>query len=250
MQRLLSAFLTIIFVQISSLSYAGTPPESFADLSEKLLPSVVNISSTQKVEEAPELDQLPEFPEGSPFQDFFEQFLDRRNTPFSGRPPASLGSGFVIDAEKGYIVTNNHVIADADKVHVILHNDEKLDATIIGRDEKTDIAVLQVKTDKPLTAVTFGQSDPMRVGDWVLAIGNPFGLGGTVTAGIISARQRNIHAGPYDDFIQTDASINKGNSGGPMLNSAGEVIGVVSSKVMFSDNIGYVVPINQYKIVS
>jgi len=191
------------------------------------------------------MPQIPEFPEGSPFNDFFEQFMDRRNAPFSGRPPASMGSGFVIDAEKGYIVTNNHVISDAEEVRVIFHNDETVEAKIIGRDEKTDLAILQVKTDVPLSAVSFGDSDIMRVGDWILAIGNPFGLGGTVTAGIISARQRNIDAGPYDDFIQTDASINKGNSGGPMFNLQGEVIGIntaIFSPTGGSVGIGFAIP--------
>lgn len=225
---------------------------SFADLSERLSPAVVNISSTQKVEDDLEQMELPELPEGSPFQDFFEQFMDRRNAPFSGRPPASLGSGFIIDAENGYIITNNHVISGADEIRVIFSDDETIEAEIIGRDEKTDIAVLQIKTDKKLTAVTLGDSDPMRVGDWVLAIGNPFGLGGTVTAGIISARQRNIQAGPYDDFIQTDASINKGNSGGPMFNLEGDVIGIntaIFSPTGGSVGIGFAVPSNLAKPV-
>ncbi len=241
--------LVILIFAVSTLSVSAhaTPPNSFADLSERLLPSVVNISSTQKVnvEERQNMPDLPEFPEGSPFQDFFDQFMDRRNAPHSMRPPTSLGSGFVIDAQKGYIVTNNHVINDADEVRVILQDDESLEATIIGRDEKTDLAVLQIKTDKPLTAVPFGDSNAMRVGDWILAIGNPFGLGGTVTAGIISARQRNIQAGPYDDFIQTDASINRGNSGGPMFNLKGEVIGIntaIFSPTGGSVGIGFAVP--------
>lgn len=240
-------FISIIVLNVASAAHAAPAPESFADLSEKLLPSVVNISSTQKVQQqdVEQMPDFPEFPEGSPFQDFFEQFMDRRNTPFNAPPPASLGSGFVIDAQKGYIITNNHVISDADEIRVIFQDNENVEATVIGRDEKTDIAVLQVKTKQPLTAVSFGDSDEMRVGDWVLAIGNPFGLGGTVTAGIISAQNRNIHAGPYDDFLQTDASINKGNSGGPMFNLKGEVIGVntaIFSPTGSSVGIGFAVP--------
>lgn len=251
MKKLLSVFVGLIFVHASSASFASPPPNSFADLSEKLLPSVVNISSTQKaqsVDDMPQMQDFPEFPQGSPFQDFFDQFMDRRGgggTPFEGRPPASMGSGFIIDAEKGYIITNNHVIGDADEVKVIFHDDDHVIVDIVGRDEKTDIAVLQVKTDKPLTAVQFGNSDTMRVGDWVVAIGNPFGLGGTVTAGIISARQRNIDAGPYDNFIQTDASINRGNSGGPMFNLNGDVIGIntaIFSPTGGSVGIGFAIP--------
>ncbi len=224
-------------------------PNSFADLAEKLLPAVVNISSTQKLPDMPQAQQLPDmpqFPEGSPFEDFFEEFMDRRGGQgMPMMPEASLGSGFVIDADKGLIITNNHVIRDAEEVRVTFHDDETLDAEILGRDEKTDLAVLQVKTDKKLTAVKFGNSDVMRVGDWVLAIGNPFGLGGTVTAGIVSARARDINAGPYDDFIQTDASINRGNSGGPMFDLNGEVIGIntaIFSPSGGSVGIGFAIP--------
>lgn len=173
--------------------------------------------------------------------------MNRRDQGVPAVPPASLGSGFVIDAEKGLIVTNNHVVKDADEVRVTFHNDsdETVHADVIGRDEKTDIAILKVETKSKLTAVKFGNSDALRVGDWVLAIGNPFGLGGTVTAGIVSARQRDINAGPYDDFIQTDASINRGNSGGPMFNSKGEVIGIntaIFSPSGGSVGIGFAIP--------
>jgi serine protease Do len=191
------------------------------------------------------MNDMPQFPPGSPFEEFFEEFQQRRGSPMEMEPEASLGSGFIIDAEKGYIITNNHVIRDAEEVRVTLHNDITLDAKIIGTDEKTDIAVLQVETEEKLTAVDFGDSDVLRVGDWVLAIGNPFGLGGTVTAGIISARQRDIHAGPYDDFLQTDASINRGNSGGPMFNLNGEVIGIntaIFSPSGGSIGIGFAIP--------
>ncbi len=203
---------------------ARQAPESFADLAEKLLPAVVNISTTQSLtgERGP---QMPQFPPGSPFEDFFREFFDRQQAPSMPRRATSLGSGFIIAAD-GFIVTNNHVIEGAEEVTVILQDDTALKAEIIGRDPKTDVAVLKVTTDRKLPFVTFGDSDKARVGDWVIAIGNPFGLGGSVTAGIISARARNINAGPYDNFLQTDASINRGNSGGPLFNMKGEVIGV------------------------
>lgn len=230
---------------------AGLIPDSFADQAEQLLPSVVNISSTQKVD--PEMQvapDMPQFPEGSPFQEFFDEFMERNGNGNGMMPPlpqASLGSGFIIDAKKGLIVTNNHVIRDADKVRVTLHDDTTLEAKVLGADEKTDLAVLQVKPSDSMREVHFGDSDKMRVGDWVLAIGNPFGLGGTVTSGIISARQRDINSGPYDDFIQTDASINRGNSGGPMFNLKGEVIGIntaIFSPSGGSVGIGFAIPSN------
>lgn len=224
-------------------------PGSFADLAEKLLPMVVNISSSQKPIKAEDMPDLPQFPPGSPFEDFFQDFMDRNGNGDPDRAPgASLGSGFIIDAGKGYIVTNNHVIKDAGAIRVTLHNDTTLDAKLIGADAKTDLAVLQVDPHKgKLVATTFGNSDVMRVGDWVLAIGNPFGLGGTVTAGIISARARDINSGPYDDFIQTDASINRGNSGGPMFNLKGEIIGIntaIYSPSGGSVGIGFAIPSN------
>lgn len=220
-------------------------PASFADLAERLLPAVVNISSTQKAEDPSDYPDMPQFPPGSPFEDFFEDFMDKRGMGEPDTPPASLGSGFIIDAEKGYVVTNNHVVKDADEVRVIFADDESVEAKIIGRDEKTDLAILKIETDKKLTAVTFGNSDVMRVGDWIVAIGNPFGLGGTVTAGIISARSRDIRSGPYDDYLQTDASINRGNSGGPMFNLKGEVIGIntaIFSPTGGSVGIGFAIP--------
>jgi len=241
-------------------------PATFADIAHDLLPAVVNISSTVKMDdknsdspdgEQGELPDMPQLPPGSPFEDFFEEFMNRHGQGggMGGQPAipaASLGSGFVIDAEKGYVVTNNHVIKDADEVRVTFGDDETLEAKIIGKDEKMDLAVLQVKTEKKLTAVKFGDSDKMRVGDWVLAIGNPFGLGGTVTAGIVSAQQRNINAGPYDDFIQTDASINRGNSGGPMFDLQGDVIGIntaIFSPSGGSVGIGFAIPSNLAKSV-
>jgi serine protease Do len=228
-------------------------PDSFADLAEKLLPSVVNVSTTQTVKPEQHSErttpELPQFPPGSPFEEFFKDFFNK-NRSQSGEPQAetrkatSLGSGFIIDPV-GYVVTNNHVIADADEITVILHDNTSLKAEVVGRDTKTDIAVLKVKSEKPLVAVPWGDSDVSRVGDWVLAIGNPFGLGGTVTAGILSARQRDINSGPYDDFLQTDASINRGNSGGPMFNMDGQVIGIntaIYSPSGGSIGIGFAIP--------
>lgn len=230
---------------LEGLGIVNTAPDSFADMVEDLLPAVVNISSTQKAEDPSDFPDMPQFPPGSPFEDFFEEFMDRRGLGEPSIPPASLGSGFVIDAENGIVVTNNHVVKDADEVRVIFHDDESVEAKIIGRDEKTDIAILKIETDKKLSAVKFGNSDVLRVGDWVVAIGNPFGLGGTVTAGIVSARSRDIRSGPYDDYIQTDASINRGNSGGPMFNLKGEVIGIntaIFSPTGGSVGIGFAIP--------
>jgi serine protease Do len=236
----------------TSPATARPAPDGFADLAARLLPSVVNISTTQTVKPEQHSQRTPELPQlapGSPFEEFFKDFLNK-NRPHGGQPEAdthkaiSLGSGFIIDAT-GYIVTNNHVIADADEITVKLHDDAELKAELVGRDTKTDIAVLRVKTDKPLVALAWGDSDLSRVGDWVLAIGNPFGLGGTVTAGILSARQRDINSGPYDDFLQTDAPINKGNSGGPMFNMDGEVIGIntaIFSPTGGSVGIGFAIP--------
>lgn len=226
-------------------SPSGTIPSSFADLSEKLLPAVVNISSTHKTVQPEDFPEMPHFPPGSPFEDFFEEFMDKRGEGMPMTPPASLGSGFIVDAAQGLIVTNNHVIKDADEVRVTLHDDTTMTAEVVARDDKVDIALLKVKTEKKLTAVEFGSSANLRVGDWIVAIGNPFGLGGTVTAGIVSAQQRDIQSGPYDDFIQTDASINRGNSGGPMFNLKGEVIGIntaIFSPSGGSVGIGFAIP--------
>ncbi|MGE0253182.1 MAG: DegQ family serine endoprotease [Alphaproteobacteria bacterium] len=229
---------------------ARQAPESFADLAEKLLPTVVNISTTQTIQgpQGPQGPQarpdMPQVPPGSPFEDFFKDFFDRQRPDNGPRRATSLGSGFVIDAD-GYVVTNNHVIADADEITVILHDDTRHKAKLIGRDAKTDLALLKIEAGRKLEAAKWGDSTTARVGDWVVAIGNPFGLGGTVTAGIISARQRDINAGPYDAFIQTDASINRGNSGGPMFNINGEVIGVntaIFSPSGGSVGIGFAVP--------
>ena len=231
-------------------------PESFADLADRLLPTVVNISSSQNFDQDNVMPEMPEFPEGSPFERFFEEFMDRRQRQLPSIPPASLGSGFVIDKVQGYIVTNNHVIRDAEEVRVTFYNDKSVKAEILATDDKTDIALLKIDPNEidlsEITPARFGDSDKMRVGDWVIAIGNPFGLGGTVTAGIISARQRDINAGPYDDFLQTDASINRGNSGGPMFNTQGDVIGIntaIFSPTGGSVGIGFAIPSNMAKSV-
>ena len=201
-------------------------PASFADLSARLLPTVVNIATTQTLKPAPGAPGLPNIPPGSPLADLFKDFLG--TGPSVPRHVTSLGSGFIIDPS-GYIVTNNHVIEGADQISVTLNDGTTLPAKLIGRDEKTDLALLKVQPRKPLPAAHFGDSDHARIGDWVIAIGNPFGLGSTVTAGIVSARNRDIEAGPYDDFIQTDAPINRGNSGGPLFDMNGNVVGVNSA---------------------
>lgn len=221
-------------------------PSSFADLAEKLSPAVVNISTTQKTTIPEDFPEMPQFPEGSPFKDFFEDFMDRRGGGIPMQPGSSLGSGFVIDSKNGYIVTNNHVVRNAENVQVTFPNELTVEAEIIGTDEKTDIAVLKIEIkDLEITSVDFGDSDAIRVGDWTMAIGNPFGLGGTVTTGILSARARDIDTGPYDDYLQTDASINRGNSGGPLFNMNGEVIGIntaIFSPTGGSVGIGFAIP--------
>jgi len=232
-------------------------PESLADLADQVTDAVVNISASTTVEARPNTRSGPQLPPGTPFEDLFEEFFSKRGGRGGGggdgdtprqqsRKSNSLGSGFIIDAS-GIVVTNNHVIGDANDIQVILHNGTKLKAEIIGKDPKIDLAVLRVKpeADKPLKAVPFGDSEKMRPGDWVIAIGNPFGLGGSVSAGIVSARGRNIESGPYDNYIQTDAAINKGNSGGPLFNMNGEVIGIntaILSPTGGSVGIGFAVP--------
>lgn len=227
---ILAVFLLIFSFEgnASPLSFRNTP-QSFAPLTEKLLPSVVNIAIKKNTSPQYQRNKQPVFPKGH---------------PLAKAPRTSQGSGFIIDSS-GLIVTNAHVIGDAEEIEITLFNDRKLEANIIGIDKKTDIALLKITTNKPLPSVSWGNSDNMKVGDWILAIGNPFGLGGTVTSGIISARARDIHAGPYDDFIQTDAAINKGNSGGPMFNMAGKVIGINSAILTptgGSVGIGFAIP--------
>jgi serine protease Do len=227
----------------SAPAWARPAPDSFADLAGKLLPTVVNISTSQTLK-APPQNVMPQLPPGSPLEDLFKNFLGPKpNTP---RHVTSLGSGFIIDPS-GYIVTNNHVIEDSDQITVSLQDGTQMPAKVVGRDLKTDLALLKVTSKKPLPATHFGDSDKARIGDWVIAIGDPFGLGSTVTAGIVSARNRNINAGPYDDFIQTDAPINRGNSGGPLFDMDGNVIGINSA--IFSPSggsvgIGFAIPAN------
>jgi serine protease Do len=209
---------------------------------------VVNIATTKAARrgQAPDFP-FPEPPPGSPFEDFFREFFDRDQAPEQApQRQSSLGSGFVVDAS-GYVVTNNHVIAEADEIQVVFGDDSSYAAELIGRDLKTDLALLKIEGEKPFPAVTFADSDTVRVGDWIIAIGNPFGLGSTVTAGIVSARSRDIRAGPYDDFLQVDAPINRGNSGGPSFNLDGQVIGI--NTAIFSPSggnvgIGFAIPSN------
>ena len=252
--RVLRTGLAVVLLTITSmpLAHARSAPESFADLAESTLPAVVNISTTQTVDRRSGPSR-PQFPPGSPFEEFFKDFFDKQrpNNNQGRRQVTSLGSGFVIESA-GVIVTNNHVIADADEIVVRFQDDTSLPAELVGRDEKTDLAILKVTPEKPLTALPIGDSTKARVGDWVVAIGNPFGLGGSVTAGIISARQRDIRSGPYDAFIQTDAAINKGNSGGPLINMDGEVIGIntaIYSPSGGSVGIGFAVPTSLAKAV-
>ena len=232
-------------------------PENIADVAEKVIDAVVNISTSQKVEargggSGGGQQAVPQLPPGSPFEEFFEEFFKNRrgqggDDQAPNRSPRrvnSLGSGFIVDAA-GIVITNNHVIADADEITVILTDGTRLKAEVVGNDTKTDLAVLRVKPTKPLKAVKFGDSDKLRLGEWVIAIGNPFSLGGSVTAGIVSARNRDINSGPYDNYIQTDAAINRGNSGGPLFNLDGDVIGVNTAIISPSGGsigIGFAVP--------
>ncbi len=235
-------------------------PDGIADVAEKVIDAVVNISTSQTVEAkgggGEGRGAMPQLPPGSPFEEFFDDFFkNRRGGPggnrgadrggdLQPRKTNSLGSGFIVDTS-GIVVTNNHVIADADEINVIMNDGTKIKAELVGVDKKTDLAVLKFKPAKPLIAVKFGDSDKLRLGEWVIAIGNPFSLGGTVTAGIVSARNRDINSGPYDSYIQTDAAINRGNSGGPLFNLDGEVIGVntlIISPSGGSIGIGFAVP--------
>lgn len=241
------AVAQIGWLSAASGALAQSGPQSVAPLAEKLIDAVVNISTTQ-VAKGPEGIPLPKVPQGSPFEDFFEDFFNKKGgrIPPSERKVSSLGSGFVIDGKEGLVVTNNHVIEGADEIVVNFHDGSKLKVDkVLGRDTKADIALLKVTPKAPLVDVGFGSSGDLKVGDWVMAIGNPFGLGGTVTMGIISAKQRDINAGPYDDFLQTDASINKGNSGGPLFGMDGKVIGVNTAIISPSGGsigIGFAVP--------
>lgn len=247
------AIVMVISAIAIATSGAGAPstsfaqsggPESVADLAAPLLDAVVNISTSQNVNKPSTRGPAPRIPEGSPFQEFFKDFFDGEGENNGGQKVNSLGSGFVISPE-GFIVTNNHVIEGADDIEAVFPSGLKLKAKLVGTDTKTDLSVLKVEPKTPLKFVKFGDSRTMRIGDWVMAIGNPFGLGGSLTVGIISARGRNINAGPYDNFIQTDAAINKGNSGGPLFNLHGEVIGINTAIISPSGGsigIGFAVP--------
>jgi serine protease Do len=250
-----AACLGAAIMLIPALPAHARGPEAIADVAEKVIDAVVNISTSQTVEAKSGPGEgrgaVPQLPPGSPFEEFFDDFFKNRRGPGGNRggdmqphKTSSLGSGFIVDAS-GIVVTNNHVIADADEINVILNDGTKVKAELVGVDKKTDLAVLKFKPPRPLTAVQFGDSDKLRLGEWVIAIGNPFSLGGTVTAGIVSARNRDISTGPYDNYIQTDAAINRGNSGGPLFNLEGEVIGVntlIISPTGGSIGIGFAVP--------
>jgi serine protease Do len=256
-RRAVLTTLAVAALALPALPAQARGPEKIADVAEQVIDAVVNISTSQAAfaETRPGgpggPGARPQLPPGSPFEEFFEEFFKNRrgqgDTPAPNRPPRrvnSLGSGFVIDAS-GIVVTNNHVIAEADEITVIFTDGRRLKAEVLGKDQKTDLAVLRVKSDKPLKAVKFADSDKVRRGEWVIAIGNPFSLGGTVTAGIVSARNRDINSGPYDNYIQTDASINRGNSGGPLFNMDGEVVGVNTAIISPSGGsigIGFAVP--------
>ena len=233
-------YITILVFSFNINLFARTAPDSFADLAENLMPSVVNISTTQTIKTQSRSPFPFQFPPGSPFEDMFKEF----QRP-SERKATSLGSGFIIKKD-GIVVTNNHVIANAEDIIVRVNNKE-YEAKVIGADPYSDIAVLKIQTSNIFKTVEFGNSDKARVGDWVVAIGNPFGLGGTVTSGIISARNRDINLTRYDDFIQTDASINQGNSGGPLFNLEGDVIGIntaILSPSGANSGIGFAIPAN------
>lgn len=252
LRLLIAVFVFTGFAVAAPAQEAAAPvrkiPDSVSDLAAGLLDAVVNISTSQTVRGTEETENPPETktPDGSPFQELFKDFFAGKDGKQRSRTVQSLGSGFVINAEKGLIVTNNHVIAEADEIEVNFTDGAKLKAKLLGKDPKTDLALLQVTPGrKKLTAVTFGDSGQVRIGDWVMAIGNPFGFGGTVTTGIVSARNRNINAGPYDDFIQTDAAINRGNSGGPLFDMYGRVIGINTAIVSPSGGsigIGFAIP--------
>ena len=241
------AAAAMVLPTLSTSSFARGP-DGISDVAERVIDAVVNISTSQKVEARN--TPMPQLPNDPQLDELFRDFFNRRgqndpqNRERGPRRVNSLGSGFVIDAA-GIVVTNNHVIAEADEITVIFNDGTRLKAELVGKDQKTDLALLRVKPDKPLKAVKFGDSEKLRLGEWVIAIGNPFSLGGTVTAGIVSARNRDINSGPYDNYIQTDASINRGNSGGPLFNLEGEVVGVNTAIISPSGGsigIGFAVP--------
>jgi serine protease Do len=239
--------MALLCATATAPAVARGAPDSFAELSAKLLPTVVNISTTATVSPDQALAALPDQNDDSAVKDFLKKFLEKNKS--LPRHVAALGSGFVIDPS-GVIVTNQHVIEAADTITVTFNDGSSLPATVVGRDDKTDLALVQVHPKAPLAAASFGDSDRAQIGDWVIAIGNPFGLGSSVTAGIVSARNRDIAAGPYDDFIQTDAPINRGNSGGPLFDMDGHIVGVTSaiySPSGGSVGVGFAIPSNMAK---
>jgi serine protease Do len=235
-----------------ALAQTRLGPPSVAPIAEKLIDAVVNITTKQTLK-GMEGERLPKVPKNAPFEEFFDDFFQRKGKSSPDRKVTGQGSGFVIDGKEGLIVTNNHVIDGADEISINFNDGSKLVVEkVLGRDPKTDLALLKVSPKKPLAQVAFGSSSRLKVGDWVIAIGNPFGLGGSVSVGIISAKQRDINTGPYDDFLQTDAAINKGNSGGPLFNMAGEVVGVntaIISPTGVSVGIGFAVPSDNAVVV-
>lgn len=241
--RILCLSLALLGLATVPAASADLAPSTFAELARSGIPAVVNISS-RRTGAGPEPGTppgLPDLPPGSPFEEFFRNFRDRETPP---RPATAVGSGFVIDPQ-GYIATNHHVIEDADEISVVFHDGSTLPASVVGTDLATDLALIKVDPPKPLAAVAWGDSESVEVGDWLMAIGNPFGLGSTVTTGILSARSRDIEQGPYDEFLQTDAAINRGNSGGPLLDMQGRVIGIntaIFSPTGGSVGIGFAVP--------
>jgi serine protease Do len=237
---------------VPTLAQGRQGPPSVAPVAEKLIDAVVNISTKQTMKGA-EGAPLPKVPKGAPFEEFFDDFFDKKGGKSPDRKVTAQGSGFVIDGKEGLIVTNNHVIDGADEIVINFNDGSKLIVEkILGKDSKTDLALLKVTPKRPLPQVAFGSSSALKVGDWVMAIGNPFGLGGSVSVGIISAKQRDINTGPYDDFLQTDAAINRGNSGGPLFNMDGEVIGVNTAIISPSGGsigIGFAVPSDSAVVV-
>jgi serine protease Do len=246
-----SAAIAVLLAAVTAFTprpAAARGPENIADVAEQVIDAVVNISTSQKVDS--HVAGMPDLPPGSPMQQFFDDFFKKHRGEGGDSDDqvphriTSLGSGFIIDPS-GLVVTNNHVIDGADEINVILNDGTKMPAELVGKDSKSDLALLRVHPDKPLKSVQFGDSDKLRLGEWVVAIGNPFSLGGTVTAGIVSARNRDINSGPYDNYIQTDAAINRGNSGGPLFNLNGEVIGINTAIISPSGGsigIGFAVP--------
>lgn len=247
-KKCLAAMLAVTFLAASQLAQAANLPD-FSDLAAKSGPAVVNIGTERKASGSSQDDLMGEMFRNMPpgFDKFFDQFGGKRGGKRPQNKQKSLGSGFIVSAD-GYIVTNNHVVADADIIRVTLDQStgksEAVPAKLVGADEETDLALLKIETTKPLPFLSFGDSGELRVGEWLLAIGNPFGLDHTVTAGILSAKNRNIHAGPFDNFLQTDASINPGNSGGPLLNMAGQVIGINTAIIASGQGLGFAIPSN------